>query len=585
MFEYVLYSHFCLREGETDLIKEHLDNIKDILEDPKHPGMLVLFYDPSWLSLLNTVGHDFDPMEFSDEFSHAREFQKFVDKEANKDITNNGPRRIRLITVGDLYRIVNNLRGDRPGREATRLRRFLTGSVSGRATGTRYDTSKVVEAIVRLRQIGSGIPVFRIDWDALFNEDTLDKYLRLSISRVLEDYRECNKEPSFHSFVLSAGYVEQERDKPVEERSIDNWLRAFATRVFPALLATRETLNSTSKAVPEDLENACDPELARKFYGLNSDGRDIEVEKTDDGTAPKEGITSFGSHPFKSVVSGSLLCLSDGAILDLPPFSNFQRNVMWIDDHLKYALHRDLGHFSQDRIPAQGQRRYLTARIPGTYVLKDRPDIEKTGHYTLGTYLPTVLRGTIVDAWIQPKPAANLQHIDVDESIERGEKTFSKGVLTRALANALRTGRIDETLIPKLKDELRHVAMKRIAQVANQWKDLSTTKNGEKQDSLAALWVTNPSKNRAISDMEDDAAKQLEVKGKDWIGWGLFKDPKSDLLNPENLNPKVSEDLNILIDDAINYIEWTLEWPRFIQSVRAVPQGELRLDLQWKSES
>nr|VFK38754.1 MAG: hypothetical protein BECKTC1821D_GA0114238_100560 [Candidatus Kentron sp. TC] len=265
------------------------------------------------------------------------------------------------------------------------------------------------------------------------------------------------------------------------------------------------------------------------------------------------------------------MCLSDGAILDLPPFSNFQRNVMWIDDYLKYALHRELWHLSQ-KLVRNKNGGVLTERVPDTHVFKKRPKVENAGYYTLGGYLPTVLYGAIMNAWIQPDHAANLPQTQ--------QNSFPPGVLTRALEDALKTGWLNERNAPKLKDDLRRVAMERIAEVAEEWEKLKL-KNGKGQ-SLAALWVTNPCAS-PIEDMDETIRKELKIE-KEWIGWGLFKDPKSKLNDAENLNPKAREALDILIDDAVNYIEWTPEWPRFIQSVRAVHQGDLRFDLRWKGK-
>ena len=126
----------------------------------------MLFWHPGWIGLLNTVGYDFDPKVFAEKFEKA-ELEKEKIKQAFNGTSLSD--RIRLITAGDLYPIVNNLRGDRPRAEASRLRQFLDGN----QPGTLYDTAKVVEAIVHLRNLGSGIPILRMDWDVLFDEKNL----------------------------------------------------------------------------------------------------------------------------------------------------------------------------------------------------------------------------------------------------------------------------------------------------------------------------------------------------------------------------------------------------------------------------
>ena len=114
--KYVLYSHFCPPEdGKESTFEDHFSQIETILDDDLNPGLLILFYDPSWLSLLNTVGRDFNPVDFTEEFSRASAFQAFADSKVKGN-----PSRIRFTTAADLFAIVNNLRGDRPGREAPR---------------------------------------------------------------------------------------------------------------------------------------------------------------------------------------------------------------------------------------------------------------------------------------------------------------------------------------------------------------------------------------------------------------------------------------------------------------------------------
>jgi hypothetical protein len=50
------------------------------------------------------------------------------------------------------------------------------------------------------------------------------------------------------------------------------------------------------------------------------------------------------------------------------------------------------------------------------------------------------------------------------------------------------------------------------------------------------------------------------------------------------LNHFLSDDFRALLDDAIDYIEWTLHWPQIVQVVRSVEPGVLRVDLAWQPE-
>ncbi len=77
----------------------------------------------------------------------------------------------------------------------------------------------------------------------------------------------------------------------------------------------------------------------------------------------------IGPFPARQPISGAGLCLSPMAILQLPPFANMSKNVMWIDDSLKRTLHeavRDIephdacsvigAEFEQDRHPGSASR-------------------------------------------------------------------------------------------------------------------------------------------------------------------------------------------------------------------------------------
>lgn len=568
--KYVLFSHFCPPASEErSLLGEYLLKIQDILKSESNPGVLILFYDPGWLSLLNTVGRDFDPATFTQEFGRASELQSFADSQLQ--VPESEIPRIRFVTCADLFQIVNNIRGERPGRAATRLRRFLTGSKSGRAASSRYDTSKVVEAIVRLRQVGSGIPVFRIDWDALFNDETIDSKLRFAIKTVVDNYSDLHNHSSVYSFVTSGSYVVKNRDARPTERPVESWLTAYATRVMPALLATDELLDSVGPLAEDTLQASYRANLVKDFYGLDDLGTDIM--KNDDDDRPARGITCFGSNPLKAVISGALLGLSDGAILDLPPFSNFRQNVSWIDDHLKYALHRELQHFSQE--PTYKEGRKITARVVEAEVLKSRPSAQNVGFYTLGNYLPTLLFGTVMDAWIQPDPRANVANLTAEQRRRRAE-ILPPGPFPQALAESLRTGILTKKQVRELESQLKEKAMKRIACVAEQWSELVI----DGQKSIAALWVTHSCIQR-IPGM-DAISEEMDLKD-DWIGWGLFIDPspaRRDKL--KNLNPALLRGLEMLIEDTINYVKWTLDWPTFMRAVRAIPPGELKSDLRWR---
>lgn len=566
--KYILFSHYSDRkEPPNRKLARYQSALETILHDKDNPGLLILFWDPGWRQLFSTVGADFDPHKFAKEYQNAEAEQNQVDRVLKKVTLTVSPEcrektladRVRFVTAADLYKIVNNLRGDRPGLEAKRLRQFLSGE--------GYDTAKVIEAIVHIRHIGANVPVFRLDWDVLFNDDTLKNppsEFRQAIKKALDYYKDRNQDPHIYSFLFSASYKRPKKN--ITSWRSDDWMGAFATRVFPALLAQKELLENpvNSRNLTSNYFNS---ETIQKFYGIEENALgNLEI----DG-----GITEIGGNPLTGVISGALLCMSDGAILDLPPFSNFSQLVTWIDDHLKYALYRELKHLEIYQICGDAQNNKPKSPIvEDCQVTKARGEILDIAYYVLGNYLPTLLCGCIVDAWIQPDPRPKID----------GQKLDTTGVLSKALQEALKFGRPPEgKQLRQLKQSLKNAAYERIEEVRSQWEKL---KGPQDQDTFASLWVGDPQNIKNQFHRHSRTPKDFDTMqkaGDRWVGWGIKKDSATHSITSKNdLNPGIAERIDNLIEDVIIYIEWALEWPKFIQSVRAVEPGKLRIDLSWQ---
>lgn len=542
---YIIFSHFNKKvinpdPNGPDKIDEHplkeLEKIKDdlqsLLASPEHPGLLLLFWHPGWIELLNSVGSDFNPKTFAKEIIKSE-----LEKEEIEAFFSGGPLsdRIRLITACDLHPIVNNLRGDRPGAVAARLRRFLDGNQKG----TLYDTAKVVEAIVHLRNLGSGIPILRVDWDVLFDKKNLTgSPLAVAIQDIKDTFTKRQNDPRVFSFMYSARY--EHPTKPPSDWTSADWMKAYATRPHPALIADCQLLASAKSSVEavNDYTHCFNEKVLNTFY---------------------EKLPEIGSDKETSIISGALLCMSDSAILDLPPCSNFDVNVMWIDDHLKYLLHQSLGHFKEYNNPILKSRQW--SALISDSVNKERPDITDTNEckdismYVLGTYLPTLLRGCIFDYWICNKKA---------------DPENNPGEFTMILQEALKRGYLDNH--PALKDRLEKAAIRRIERVRNAWSTLTTI---DKKDTFASLWVGDP--NIIVTKSIDSSGTNYRLAG---AGLGLLRDSKVTKINStSDLSPTIKNDLDKLIDDALVYIEWTLYWPNFVQAVRSIEPGKLRVDL------
>jgi hypothetical protein len=311
-----------------------------------------------------------------------------------------------------------------------------------------------------------------------------------------------------------------------------------------------------------------DDSLARQFYGLKPAG--LEPNGT-------EGLTSIGAHPLWSVISGALLCLSDGAILDLPPFSNLRMNVMWIDDHLKYSLHRAMDHFTG--LETLNLEPGLSdARLEVT-VTKARPEISNPPVSTFESYLPTLLWGTIMDAWITINPVSKCRFGALGPREQArwhgARKKQNDSPLPHAMLSALRIGHFDPDSERSLQDELTRTAFQRIEMVRQLWARLKT----DTQETFASYW--------AKGEVEQAFGRDLFAGCKDTLWQGIA--PGRSLDRPISGFGDLPVDMALmvrnLIDDAVAYVHWTLEWPRFVQIVRSIRQGEFMGDLSWNQRS
>ena len=345
-----------------------------------------------------------------------------------------------------------------------------------------------------------------------------------------------------------------------------SWGSGFATRVFPALpvdakLARDAADDGTEYSWDNYAADVFSAPLARQFYGLDSN----ELR-----TSSVTGIGRIGAHPLVSVISGSLLCLSDGAILDLPPFSNFGLNVSWIDDHLKYCLHRELRHLSTVELKIEPL--LSDAKLDSVMVQKARAAVSNLPTYVLSSYLPTLLWGTIVDAWITPDPLLKYRPEQLSEETQSVWRDIprdgqSNALLPAALQRALEKRVISPIEKRQLEAQLTDVAMLRINDVRSEFARL--TASG--QETFASIWAKGEVRNyfpNLPHRCQGLAEQDIPLA--------------STISNPRDLNRYLQDDFRTLVHDAVEYIDWTLNWPKICQVVRSVEQGTIRTDMSWR---
>jgi hypothetical protein len=590
---YVLYSHYpegkdfdAYKKGTpvkelqgVQYLIRHFYGLQGLLTWPGYEGLLVLFYAPGLakcLELIESRKSTNDLVQECKELEFASAVETYLQDVIRQKYEELVPR-LRFITALDLHKVFGRIRN----KKVEWLRPWIVGD----AKGIRYDSPKIVEAIVRLRLLGTGVPVFRVDYDVLFrgddNRDKKNLEFSSTVGSCLTVYQRKRDSSNLSSFIFSASYDHQPLLDRGEADKFHTWTSAFATRVFPALLVKNELMEDAIKAIRTGEKSEADawdlyatqafsPSLARKFFGFDSHGFK---------TSQVKGIGKIGAHPMASVISGAMLYLSDGAILDLPPFSNFYLNVSWIDDHLKYCLHRELRHLSPIKLrPAMSdvgpESLMAYSKLDNVIVHKAGRKIQKDLRiYIFDEYLPTLLRGTIMDAWITHYPLIKYRPEDLSDEdqdawsrIPRGR--LSAAVLPSALQRALEECNLGPTDV--LENKLYAVALERINEVRVQWKRLTETK----YETFASIWAKGKARLRF---------PDLDLHYAGIPNPGLVR-VNQDICRVDCLDGLLIQDLQRLVKDAIEYINWTLNWPAIVQVVRSIEQGTLRTDLNFDPE-
>jgi len=595
--KYVLYTHYAhpnqqenykiweKKSKSVDIrtldsykyLASHLRGLQELLDTSPQEGLLVIFYDPGFAECLEGIAEKKTREGLQSEckkLQFAEKFRDAIDKEMQR--YGRLSKRVRFVTPLDLCDIFGRM----DWTKAEKLRWWFIGPT----TSIRYDTPKIVEAIVRVRLIGSGVPLFRIDWDVIFrgeeNKDIESLGLFKPITQCLQAFRLRRDDARLATFLFSGGYNVRDVCDEARTKNFDAWRGAFATRIFPAIgvnkdlaiQAQRKSDRGNKKAWEKYARKCFDKDLAYRFYGLHLTDHGLEV-----AADYKNGIGYFGANPLVSVISGAFFCLSDSAIIELPPFSNLGLNVSWIDDHLKYCLHRELRHLTT--VTLAEEPLLSDAKIDCIMVDKWRAPVTNLPFYAFGVYLPTVLWGAVMDSWITEDPIHKFRPESLPETDREkwnaNRTGLSTAVLAGALQAAIQRATPSSTERFQLKERLMNAALRRISIVRRAWAHLKN----KKMQTFASVWVTGAvRKYFPPNDFPN-------LKGR-CLGLVAHKNVPVDVeFTRENMseyiNPWIQNDLHQLVDDAYEYIEWTLAWPAITHVIRSVEPGKLRTDLSW----
>lgn len=339
-------------------------------------------------------------------------------------------RPVRIVTAYNLLDLMEQLES---GSNWQDLRNILIGPQGQ----LRYDSVKVIEAVIRIANFSRNVPLLRFDDDVIFpatkDRQERDAQIKASWKSILALCRHFDRltlDPDVHYFAFSGSYLDPNDSQSLEKFSLgepkklsrqplDLALSGFATRVVQLakipdtgkvqhLEAGSSTLANALGGIPwidsANLQGNLDLETVGRFL---------------------DELWKIGANPYRQVISGAGFCLSDSAILDLPPYSNMRENVMWIDDHLKFALHHELRHFgvptTQAAIHKSLSQDPRIGRIDDAWFHQERhPERESQEGERLkvslgdvrwhcAEYLPRLLRGILADAWLRTDPKLKLR--------------------------------------------------------------------------------------------------------------------------------------------------------------------------------
>eukprot|EP00750_Incisomonas_marina_P026763 INCI5945.3.p1 GENE.INCI5945.3~~INCI5945.3.p1 ORF type:complete len:912 (-),score=145.95 INCI5945.3:2427-4871(-) len=591
---------------------------------------------------------------------------------------------------------------------------------------TSYDVPKIIDAILRLRCIGRGIPVLRFDQDVIFPNledpanftdfesamarvsdsihravlayrqrsadcraqtwwfsgqygvDVLQDILQQSCEGAMEDAIDESARSGGSSSSAGASFpkeaTETTEDPPTSEHSRKSstttnldpahaalgkfvpWQRAFSTRAGPALRASAEICDADQFVIPAGwkppanvLDDATDCNAMLAFYGLkivdsvetsgSKKGQDHASSQPAADSVPRRrlasitatgvrdndiselGMSFLGASPLNACISGAAFSTSPGLTLDLPPFSHFRLNVMWIDDHTLVSAAKAIKRPTDlDRLR---EFRGSTSNSAGNPVKWREPPCN-VAWYTLEIYMPTLLWGCILDGFMTGVPLRpssegyatgqgyllKLPRSDIQRGADTAallrslsqQASHSRGPFVDGIRQVMACGYTPEKhLMHTLRRQLRKAALERVKdcywvwtrpKLAGTFCSLWASGQVSVHPQLGPFCVERRRKElRAVGNIAPVARELNKGAGMVRQTWHEIASrgihgKRSDLpdLTEADLNPALVEDLDCLLDDCISYLEWLCVWPNVVQAVRSVDDRAIASDLTWTPE-
>ena len=291
----------------------------------------------------------------------------------------------------------------------------------GEGKHMRYDSPKIVDAMLRIFGRANGMPVFRIDEDVKPNPE--------SFANLLDAYNNLPQKRGF--FAFSGGYGHWEFSKEDQQQAA--LLNNYAARTHH--LAKKS--NGEKWGINVD-------ECATFLEGLTEIGAKQSFASSDDG----------GNSPEAQVISGAGFCLSYEAIKKLPPAANMINPITWIDDQLKRKMHEELNDLGENQ----------TCRVKDALFQQDR---HKDGipdgwmkEENIKAYLSTLARGCVFNALIS-KPSPFIGQLKV--YLDNAKRPASRPNIFENNAKGRHTG------LTPLGEKLLDLGNTRLERVISKW--------------------------------------------------------------------------------------------------------------------
>jgi hypothetical protein len=586
---YLVCVHYPLRQGEDQDWEQvgqrlivHDSAVQRLAEDIRYlrqvlrprtvadritwRGFAFIFLDLGWTRVLGGG----QPAHMAFLGGELANTQNYIEQSLARNAHLRGapdPRCERIVTAKDMLQLLELLEiaaGRSEDQSASKL-------FAGQAKTMRYDAPKIIEAAIRIANIGCGVPLFRFDDDVLFyghrlpgisfkaRREQADRAAK-SLLRLCDRYKVAMEDSRIRYFVFSGGY-----DAPQSiGASTDNDPRIFngyATRVVQVAQLPEKRNKDT-----EDSSKA--------------------VVKGSVSKAFLDTLVEIGANSERQVVSGAGFCLSDGAILDLPPFSNMHLNVMWIDDHLKYALHDELGHFGRW---TRTHHRAVARVRKATFSQLRHPSREGDPLVTyrdikwhLGTYMLRLVLGSVADFWLRArmelKQETGVLSKEEYQTVVRSVPSPYAAWFMEALPAGWDPS-ADNPVMDAVRQKLWEQALMRLKRAVEIWSEPAF------DQTFLGLFVKGSShpKFREFKDFLPvgmPRGLREAVKGLPSRYEKAGRPPE----NPARDDLQLEEALVTLLDDFLYYVKVVQFWPFFVQSVRNLQNQHARYPnpaLEW----